>query len=236
MKHSRVAFLLFFVCAYFGFRMASNSWQGVRYVYLGDDRAPAALHNLRDFSKLDAKALSLAAHNQLVSHAEIIRQSDQVGVKLGHFITRTAEGRREFACAVQNRSGAYDRISMSFMGLGVSDSGEVPTVTVETNCKSSTDLDWLETVWIPMNYIAALGNNDQEIQTYEAEPMTISIAGMTSDWPESWVLTKVRLFQEGRPDEAMVVDTTTMPSIEKQKFSFEWKIPSRLPSNSVPAQ
>lgn len=216
--------------------MSTDSWNGILYVYLGDERSPAAVHNLKDFSRLDAKSLSRAAHDQVIANAEILKKQDAVGIKLGHFLTRSPDGKREFACDVESRSGVYNRISMTFMGLGISDSGEVPKLIVEADCKASMDLDWLETVWVPMTQISKLGGSDQEYNTYDANHVSVQVEHMTADWPENWALTNVRLFHANNPDESMIVDTNKLPFESKQKFTFEWKLQERMPSNSEQVQ
>jgi hypothetical protein len=235
MKRHKWAVLLFVFFLFAGFRLSTDSWKGMLYVYLGEDqRSPAALHHLKDFSRLDAKSLSAAAHDQLIANAEIVRDDKQLGVKLGHFLTRTNDGKREFACRVENHPGVYDTLEMTFVGLGVSDSGELPTIEVESSCRSSADLDWLETIWIPMGEIASKIGSAGAGTNYGfsgedpdgKNKFSVSVKNMpSSDWPEVWVLTKVRLFHSANPDDSLIVDTANLKPELKSKFTFDWKTP-----------
>lgn len=212
-------FLSVLCCGYF---VATKSWKGVVYVYIGGKRMPAAMHNLKDFSKLDSKSLSRAAHEQVLAHAEIIKTQDALGLRLGHFLTRSADGNREFACQVDGRDGVYDKIQVTLIGHGVAESGEVPKIIVEAECKSSKDLDWLETVWIPMEQVS-FAENDQEIQTYGSGAVNVKIENLPSTWPETWGVTNVRMFRSSNPDESLIVQAASLGSEARRSLSFDWR-------------
>ena len=126
------AFFIFALAT--GYWVSVESWNGAVYVYIGEQRSPASNRSMRDYSALDRKALSKSIHKQLLASAKVTERNGFMGVTLGHPLFKRAKGTGEFACPVQGRAGVFDRVELTFVGIGVSDSGEAPLMLVEAEC------------------------------------------------------------------------------------------------------
>src|SRR3954469_4352928 len=107
-----------FVCAVvIGAAVTVATWNGKIFVsksqYLENVRNPAAIRNVFDYSQFDGEPLKIRSLKRLLTGEQVIAQQSQVGIELGHFITKGEGGRGQLACDF------YNRVSMTFEGEGV---------------------------------------------------------------------------------------------------------------------
>lgn len=214
--------LLFMVGLMLGYGIVVRSWGGSLYVYLGEERSPAAVRLLSDYAALDRGALTNEVHQQLVGAAELIKQDGNLGIRLGHPLLQLRNGGYDFACAVQGRRGVYDRIELTFWGIGITESGHPPEMVVETACRTDEDLNRLATLWLPMSEILANPAKDQQLEFYDDQPLTIRMEQIPGEWPESWVLTRIRLFRESNPTRGLEIGASLIKEARSKIISFEW--------------
>lgn len=209
-----------------GNHIATESWNGRVYVYLGEQRAPATVRSIRDYSAVDRKALTSSVNKQLLASAKLKELNGYIGVTLGHPLFKRAKGTGEFACPVQGRPGVFDKVELTFFGTGVSEAGDPPLMIVEGECAPGGNLNEMRTIWIPMKAIMASAARDQEMQLFGDQPVTVRLQQIPGQWPESWVLQSVRLFREHNPDDSLVLDSKMVREANPQRLSIAWRAPA----------
>ncbi len=215
------AFFCLFVAA--GFRVAVDSWHGQVFVYMGEQRAPASVRSIRDYSALDRKALFTSVQKQMLADASANAYGGFVGVKLGHPLVKVAGGASEFACPVQGHSGLFDRVELTFIGTGVSESGEQPKMIVESDCLPGENLNTLAPIFIPMQDIVRAPAKDQEIQLFGEHSVVVRLVQIPSTWPRNWVLWNVKLFRQANPDESLNIGSAKIREAHPKLLSFDWQ-------------
>lgn len=212
--------ILFFTFAFTGYKFAISSWGGVVYVYLGEDRSPAAVRNSRDFSEMSYRNLGAPVEAQLISEAEVEVRDGTVGIYLGNPLLKSS-GHFEFACRVQDREGIYDRIVLTFMGVGISTSGDTAELVVEAPCESR-DIAWaLEPIWIPIEQVTRGPAENAEFETEGDQPVSIELKHMPGEWPPQWVLSQVKFYRASEMEGALVIDAQQMRSARASLLSFD---------------
>jgi hypothetical protein len=224
MKNAAIA-LLFLASIGFANWLTTRSWNGLVYVYIGEQRAPASVRTAHDYTPVDRQALGRSVHEQLMSMAATSRQDGNVGVTLGHPLVARPEGGggREFACEVAGHGGIYDHMEITFYGTGVSDNGDEPHMVIDADCEASAQLDVLNPVWIPMGEIVRTSPRDQEFQVSGPHPTRIRLEHIPGVWPESWVLVSVRFYRQDTPDESLLVDAQHLREGGPTLLSFDFK-------------
>lgn len=182
----------FFCFAILGGWVATQSWEGVTYVYTGSSerRLPAAVGKGVDFSELQGHALFLASQKRLVEEIKILTTPDAVGLELGHFLTKNAKGEKQFACS------QYPKVLLRFIASGIAESGEVPTMDVEASCVVGESLGKLEPIWIPVGQLLQQRPGNFELKLTDPQPVDFRFQHMTQSWPTQWVLDSVSIFSE----------------------------------------
>ena len=215
---------LLFVCFLaVGYWTAVESWDGSVYVYLGEQRSPAAARSIRDYSAVDRKALSSSLNKQLLGKAKLKVKNGYLGITLGHPLMKRANAGADFACPVQGRAGIFNQVEMTFMGTGISEAGQPPRMVITAECVPSSNLSELRTIWVPMQQIVAGPAHDQELQVYgEKHPVTIALQGIPDAWPSNWVLESARLYRADNPEEMMAIDTNGVRAAQPKMLSFDW--------------
>lgn len=213
----------FFVILCLGIWISEHSWQGTLYVYVGEQRSPAAVRSLGEYSAIDRGVLARTAQEQLLSFAQIYKDEGMLGFQLGHPLVTGKNGGRGFGCQVQDLSGAYDRVQLIFVGTGISSGGETAKMVVDSKCRSEHDLNQLETIWVPMQALMSSQPKDQEYE-FPGESMTrLKFEFIPDQWPENWVLWNVRFYREDDVDEQLVLDAEAMKEVSNKLLSFDWK-------------
>jgi hypothetical protein len=220
-------FVFFIASMMMGYAIATQSWDGWLYVYLGEFRYPAAVRSIHDYSALDRKALFTSIHKQMLKEARLEKKQGYIGLTMGHPLFKRGIGTSDFACSVQGRTGMFDHIELTFMGVGISEGGEPPTMTVTTPCVPGKTLNRLQTIWVPTDEIFKNPAKDQELKLNSDQPMTVSLKQIPNQWPEQWVLWSVRLFNEdkskGKSDDSYLIDAAKIREASAKTLSFEWK-------------
>lgn len=202
--------------------MMARTWDHQVYVYIGEQRSPAAVRSLSDFSPLDGRRLHQAVEKQLLAGVQFLKKDGQIGVAIGHFLTKNDQGRREFACRVQSRPGVFDQMELTFVGQGISENGEVPKLVVEGPCVSANDLTQTSPLWIPLHQLYT--DNIKELQLWHnQEPTNVNLVDMTSEWPKTWTLERVKLFNSAEPDQALYVDLDRYRGFDRARLSFRFQ-------------
>ncbi len=212
--------ILFCTFVFAGYKFAISSWGGVVYVYLGEERAPAAIRNSSDYSEVSHRNLGAPVEAQLVSEAEVAVREGAVGIYLGNPLLRTTEG-LEFACQVKGREGVYDRIEMSFMGTGISTSGDTAELIVEAPCEAGEQAWALAPIWIPIKQIVSVAAKDADYQTDSEHPVTIHLRHVADEWPPQWVLSRVKLFRADDDENFLELDAQKMRVARSALLSFD---------------
>jgi hypothetical protein len=217
------AFFLFVFCMGFGLWLNDHSWNGQLFVYVGEERAPAAVRSLREYSSLDHEALYRSTQAQLMAYAELIRDEGYLGLRLGHPLMTGAGGGKEFGCQVQDHSGVYDRLEVTFVATGISENGELPHMTVDARCHSDSDLNRLDTIWIPLAQILQNPVRDGDIDLGGENMSRLYFEHMPDSWPENWVIWSVRLYREDGGATPLQFDARQLRAAETKLMSFDWK-------------
>lgn len=174
-----------------GVWISSESWNGITYYYWGDKRQPAAIQKAFDFSHLEGSALQLASQRRVLSEAKVTKLGDgKFGIELGHFITRGADGAKQFACQV------YDRIELVFFAEGMAIAGDKPIMVVEGNCQIDKDINRISAIPIPAGKILAEEPGDLELKYLEESPVSIRFDHISGQWPMEWSLFSVKLYDK----------------------------------------
>jgi hypothetical protein len=213
--------LFIFTCfLVIGDRMMTVAWNGVAYIYVGEERSPAAVKNLNDYYPVSNKYLQKSAQEQLFDGIRFMNRQNELGVAVGNVLLPDQMGGRHFACSAQNRPGIFDRVELSFVGVGVSDNGVIPKMIVDSSCEAEDDLSSLSPIWIPMSEIYQAEPKTQELQFPEFGSTAIHFENLSSTWPERWTLVNVRLYHSSNKSPALLLKP------QRASFgslSFDWK-------------
>ena len=202
-----------------GFYLASNSWGGTVVVhssYFSDRRSPAAIRRVFDFSHLDGSALRLASQKRLVTDARVILADSKVGLELGHFVTKAADGSRLFACEF------YDRITLSFEAEGVAENGEKAILKVDGPCAMGDDLNRMAPIWLPTGRFAREKSTDMELTYAESEGVSFKFENMPTAWPHSWILTSIRVFNAEEAGREISISQREMREMSDHPIRVVW--------------
>ncbi|MCC7405300.1 MAG: hypothetical protein IT288_12955 [Bdellovibrionales bacterium] len=196
-----------------------RSWDGISYYYLdGEKRYPAAVRKVFDFSHLEGSALALASQQRLLSDARVVALSGQdVGIELGHFITRGAEGGKQFACH------AYDRVELTFFAEGVADAGERAAMVIEADCRIGEDINKIAAIAVPVSKILQESPGDLELQYLEENPVTIQFHHVVGQWPKEWSLSSVKLYNQTVHGQELVIESSQVQEMAaKNQIKMTW--------------
>ena len=224
-----MAFVTFAVGAVMGCFWSLNSWNGTIYVYVEDSRNPAAIHKGMDISNLKGSDLRIASRDRLLLDAKVFRKNGATAIELGHFITKTDNGNKQFACRT------YQRIRLTYQAEGMAESGDVPQMTVEGPCVMSADINRIAPLWIPESRIRANKPHDFQIDYEEQDvQMSFRFSNMGSEWPNLWTLRSAMLFD---PDDANAKLEFTPQDVVQRKpkqLNLMWDGGGRTPAKFDP--
>lgn len=172
-------FLCFFA---FGFALVFRSAD--RYMIARD---PAAIRQVYDFSHLRGSALDVAMKERLVAGLEIDRQTDRIGLGIGHFAFVNGSGEKTLGCR------EFNRVVLVFEAEGMVVNGERPKMEVEGGCEFSDDLTRINPLYIPVARILGEKPADGEFQFRDGKEVVIRFANLSDEWPRKWVLVGVKM-------------------------------------------
>lgn len=202
----------------------ARSWKGVVYLTDGtlvnSSRNPAAIKRELDFSRLDGAELIMATQKRLVSAAKIIIHEGQLGVELGHFVTRDLSGQRRLACD-SNYNGTYNRLTLRFDAEGVASAGETPYMEVDAPCRSSlNDITRVDPIWIPVRKILESKAIDSDVDF--ADGVKYKFSFLNGNWPGMWTLQSVRLYSSEDASREVRISARELKEIRKRPVILNW--------------
>jgi len=221
-----------FVCVAItaGYFAGRSSWNGVIYISStsfqgGNTRVPAAIRRDLDFSKLSDDELITASQKRLVTAARVLLQDKEVGVELGHFVTRDEAGEKKLACDF------YDRMVLSFDADGIAESGEKPSMEIEGPCRIASDITRIEPIWIPVQRILGENAGNMDLSYPEEGEVNYRFQGMTSDWPMHWSLTAVRLYNSKEDGRQVSISGKDLSELTASPIVVNWEPSARIPTS-----
>jgi hypothetical protein len=219
----------FCVAVVIGLYAGRTSWNGVIYLsstsFNGGSRNPAAIRRDLDFSKLSDDELVTASQKRLVTAARVILSHDDVGVELGHFVTRDENGDKKLACDF------YDRMTLAFEAEGISEGGEKPQMEIEGPCRVATDITRIEPIWIPVQKILAENAGDMDLSYPGDDETNYRFKDMTSEWPMQWRLKNIRLFNSQEGGRQVSIGTTELSQLTPHPIEVNWTAKTRVPTS-----
>lgn len=170
-------------------------------------RDPAAIKKVYDFSNLEGADLDLAMKKRLVGDVRVVPGDREVGLELGQSVVRSEDGGKQFVCQ------KYSQVVMFFEGEGMAIGGESPKMEVEGQCEVSNDINRISAIWIPVQRIRGEPVADGEFDYRDGKPVKIRFANVSDEWPSSWRLKAVRLYDPSGANSEIYVDPKDMSSI-----------------------
>ena len=140
------------VCAG-GVQWVRSSWQGVVYFYPEGGHAGSA-HGQRKLAQVDKRydfsshrsGGVLASKKRLVQSLKWHRQDGVLGVELGHFVVKTGQNSKNFACNV------YRGVELEFVAEGVAVHGQPSRMWVRGPCRvRADDNSRMQVLWLPVH-------------------------------------------------------------------------------------
>lgn len=152
-------------------------------------RSPASIQKVFDYSYLEGDALKTAVNQRVVNSMNINKtESDDVEIQMGNFVLKDDHNEKDFAC------GYYDQVALTFEAEGVSVDGEKPTLVVESGCEIGGDVNTLTPIKLPVHQLKAQKPGNTDYKFFNAKsPVTVHSSNPAADWPDTWVLTDVKL-------------------------------------------
>ncbi len=150
-------------------------------------RDPAAIRQVYDFSHLRGDALTIAMKERMVTGLEVAKESERVGVGLGHFTFTNHLGEKTLACR------EFSKMTLSFEAEGVVVNGERPSMEIEGDCQFTDDLTRIEPLYVPAARILGEKPADGEFQFRDKNPVAVRFVNLADEWPRKWILTGVSL-------------------------------------------
>jgi hypothetical protein len=180
-------------------------------------RNPAAIRRTYDFSMLEGSALETAAKNRLLSGLKLIKGQSQIGVELGHFVIKGPGGEKTFACQ------KFSKIMMTFDGDGTAVNGELPRMEVEGSCEISADINSISPLMIPVARILGEPVGDGEFNFREGNSISVRFANVVEQWPVTWQLKGVRLFNEQDSNDQVIISAEEMKNYFSKPFILQFQ-------------
>lgn len=178
---------------------------GYSVIYCTTDQAqvnrdPAAVRNNFDFSHLNGEKLHEAVKQRLLTGLELRKTPAGTGIGLGHFVFVDDRGQKKLACQ------EFGKVFLSFEAEGVSVAGEKPVMEIEGRCEYSPDMAKISPLFVPVAKILGERPGDGEFQFNEGAPVTVRFSNLPEEWPRTWLLKSVKLFNE-KASEALVIES-----------------------------
>jgi hypothetical protein len=197
----------------------SHSWRGIRYVAVGHGRSPAAVHGIKDLSSLRGASF--------VDQNDVVQTDDGLEVHLSQFVMRDEQGLRNFVCRVEGRSGVFNRVELTLVGVGISEAGRTPTLRVQADCLSQPNPREIGAIVVPLPLaeIYRMKPRDQEFQLSDAFESSVRVSQMVSEWPREWRLQSIRYFDSENPAHELAL-TPQSESSPEGALTLNWNGPS----------
>jgi hypothetical protein len=222
-RNHAVGIFIFAFAVCLGTVAAVVAWGGKIFVsnakYIENVRNPAAIRNVFDYSQFEGEPLKIRSLKRLITGAQVVAHQSQIGIELGHFVTKGEGGRGQLACEY------YNRVTLQFEGEGVFEFGEKPVMTVEAPCQVSADINRIETIWIP--HVRLMTDNREPARTIETTyqdntHVHFKFDNMTSVWPREWTLVSVRLFSDTSEGREVSISKTEIANVVDHPFTIKF--------------
>ena len=217
MSKPTVVTFIFAVFLVMGSFMTYRSWNGTVYVFVddGENRNPAAVKQNMDFSTLKGSDLSLASQKRILEEARVIQKSSQIGVQLGHFITRRANGKKAFACHM------YKSVILNFQAAGMAENGETPEMEVSAACKIGESVGRIAPIWIPAEQILLERPGNVELNYNEPDRVSFRFDNIGRNWTMTWNLVSVTLQSDGASQRLHISDQEMLKILD-EPLTVKW--------------
>lgn len=201
-----------------------HSWDGAIYLtstsFTSNERNPAAVHRDLDYTKLDSSEFITGNHNRLITGARVLLGKDdlrgQMGIELGHFVTRDPQGNKQLACEY------YDRMRLTFAAEGIASGGERPEMVVEGPCRTGDDITRIEPIWLPVMKIMAEKPADMDLSFPENDGVSFKFKDMTGEWPTRWHLESIRVFNDAETGRTIELTNADLRSTGAKPMVLAW--------------
>ena len=220
----------FGVAVLVGAGLGRQSWHGAIYLtntsFTSNLRNPAAIHRDLDFTKLDGSELITGSQSRLVTSARVLLQPGQMGIELGHFVTRDDQGNRQLACEF------YDRVRFKFEAEGVATGGERPVMEIEGPCRTGSDVTRIEAVWVPVAKILSERPTDMDLTFPDNEGVKFKFENMNGEWPNRWRLQNLRVFNDAEKTRSISMSAEDLHRIGGKPLVLAWPSKDHLPTSA----
>lgn len=229
-RQSTGAAVVFGLAILTGVVAGRTSWNGAIYLtstsFTSNVRNPAAVHRDLDETKLEGSELLTGTRNRLVSEAKVVLDGGEMGLQLGHFVTRDSQGNRQLACDF------YNRMRVTFQADGVASAGEKPTMEIEGPCKTAADITKIEPVWIPVLKILGEEPGDMDLSFPENEGLAFKFSNIDERWPTRWVLTSVQLLNDSENGRTLGFNAQELRAVRAKPLVLAWPSTARMPTSA----
>lgn len=178
-------------------------------------RDPAAIGKVFDYSHLTGDKLQSAIKHRLLAGFNVQKNTEGIGIALGHFAFVNKLGERKFACQ------EYSKVAMTFQGDGNLVSGEPSSLVVEGTCKASDDLFSIDHLNLPLARILGQTPADGVFTYNEGRDIELRFTNIGDEWPRRWILQSIKLFNPHEADE-INVSRDEMMDIAGKPIVVKW--------------
>ena len=211
-KNSVLIVLIFSSLFYLGYVLAQKSWSGNRFILLMDTVSPSQVRNIASINAQDTVFNNslLTEQNKPVFLKKIKTEirGGEVAITLPHFLVSSEGGESVLACE------KYQNIYITFITPGLSFHGHAPQMKLRAECKVNTQNPLqMGPFFIPKEQILQ-SPLDQEL--FQSDSATVFMNHQRIYWPDTWMLSQIRLVSEDSEDFAIVLDNT------EDAFIFNW--------------
>ena len=181
MKQPSRHIIIFILSLTFGFAISTLTEQSLL------TRNPAAIRQYYDFTNLRGTALQVALKERIISNLEIVKNENDLGLKLGHFAFTNAQDEKKLGCQ------EYHKVTLQFESADMAVSGEKSKMEVESDCITGEDISMIEPIWIPLSKVYLEKATDGDFQFMESHQTFLRFTNISDEWPKKWNLIGVHL-------------------------------------------
>jgi hypothetical protein len=172
-------------------------------------REPAALHRvLMDYSNLTDERFIQKVREHILNTVRFERKANSIVLSAGHFL---GPFRAVSAC------NTFSHIDYELTAEGVAVSGEPPLMQITAECEPTNDQESLEPTDIDIRKLVSMGTKDQNINL--SGGILIQTHNFPDEWPNEWILTRVRL--RGK-NEAIEISKEDLRQISLTARTIRW--------------
>lgn len=217
MRKVLLAAIIFGFGAGVGLSTYESKWNTIALVSPSDTgRTVANIDASYDFSRLEGVALNSASQERLVEVAKVFEENGDVGIILGHFVTRNGFGDPVMACSL------YDKIEIVFYASGMAVNGAPSQMVVSGRCEVGEDLNLINPIWISVSKLFHGMPRSEELTDPVFPTTELKFVNMGMAWPVDWYVHSVRLKDSDERTDDLFIDATALRRIHPVLLSFSW--------------